>query len=105
MIVDCVCVFDARGHLATYCGCAGPRRPPRYLRPHVEMRGPGERLPGWTCRCTRPDGRPLLKNDRHTRPAQCLPQAVIDRWAQQVGCGPRVARDLFYLELEFGTHV
>lgn len=44
----------------------------RYTAPHVAMRGPGERLPAWTCQCKRPDGRRLLRNYRHTEPWQCL---------------------------------
>jgi hypothetical protein len=87
--------------LTEYCECLGPPRKTGYLVQRVALKGTGEREPEWTCACRRPDGRPLLKGHRHTRPAECLPQAAIDVWARKVGCGPRVARELFWLELEF----
>lgn len=73
----------------------------RYERPHVELRGPGERLPAWTCQCKRPDGRRLLRNYRHTSEMQCIPQAEIDAWRVTSGCGPETAREMYWLFREF----
>lgn len=63
--------------LTAFCSCL-PRRPPSYVAPHVQMRGPGERLPSWRCECRRPDGRPLLRSRRHASEMDCLPLAEVE---------------------------
>ena len=61
-----------------------------------------ERVEPFVCRCTRPDGRPLLGKHRHTQPWDCLPADEVEAWRQAVGCGPQVARHLYWVALEFG---
>lgn len=75
--------------LREFCTCL-PRRPPVYVAPHVEMRGPGERLPAWRCQCARPDGRPLLRNHRHREPWQCLSEQDVQLFVENnPGAPPR----------------
>ena len=101
-VIDCACVFDAAGHLVTYCSCAGPRRAPVYVRPHVELRGPGERLPAWSCQCKDPfTERPLLKSKRHQHEWECADQDDVDAFIARTGCGKRVARAMLWMERNF----
>jgi hypothetical protein len=81
--------------------CACIPRPPAHIGELVQKRGPGERIPAWSCRCTRPDGRPLLRNYRHTSEWDCIPQAEIDAWRVKAGCGPQTARHLYWLAKNF----
>ena len=85
--------------LTEFCQCI-PRRPPVYTAPHVEL------LPGrvvWRCSCRRPDGRPLLRKYRHTEPWACTPQAQVDAFRAESGCGPKLARELEWLERNFAS--
>jgi hypothetical protein len=64
---------------------------------------PGERMPAWSCQCRRPDGRRLLRNHRHASEAECLPQSEIDAWRATSGCGPRTAREWYWMWKTFAT--
>jgi hypothetical protein len=82
--------------LAEFCDCI-PRRPVAYVAEHVAMRDPGERLPIWRCTCDLP------RYKRHRFEWDCTPQATIDAWMKITGCNPRVARELFWLAMNFDT--
>ncbi len=58
--------------LTEFCACLA-RRPVGYLVDPPELKPAGQRDREWSCQCRRPDGRPLLRNHRHTEPWQCLP--------------------------------
>jgi hypothetical protein len=78
--------------LTEFCECIA-RRPPVYVAPHVEMRGPGERLPPWSCQCDLP------RYKRHKDRIACQPQE--DVFAFQVKHGIKnqsVARALRFIE-------
>jgi hypothetical protein len=89
--------------LTEFCSCI-PRRPPAYVAPHVQMRGPGERLPQWRCTC------PGLKPwKRHRSEIDCLPAEDVARFKAAHGLRDAgLARSLLFLEqfkprLKFGV--
>ena len=61
--------------------------------------------PAWTCRCTRPDGRPVLRTRRHTQgPWECLGADVVEAWRQahpDATARPGIMRALAWLSKEF----
>ena len=73
--------------------------PRRYWIDPPTLRGPGERLSAWTCRCHK------LKNRQHREPWQCLTDADLLPWwsAHPEFTGSAAsARRLAWLEYEFG---
>jgi len=90
------------------CDCGGaelPRSSHPYTAVPVAMKPPGQREPAWSCRCARPDGRPLLRKYQHTEPAQCLSADDVAAWRgahPEATCGERAARALCWLSREFG---
>lgn len=68
-------VLCAHG-LTEMCFCIA-RRPPVYVRPHVEMKPTGERVPPWSCHC---DVKPYR---RHKSEIECLPQADVDAFKRR----------------------
>jgi hypothetical protein len=89
--------------LTAYCVCLGAPKPTGYLVQRPALRGPGERVPDEGCTCRRPDGRPLLKNYRHTNKWDCLlPGAVLAFWHQHPEIKTEAnARRLMWLEMNF----
>jgi hypothetical protein len=78
--------------LTEFCSCL-PRRPVAYVAEHVEMRGPGERLPAWSCQCQVPHYK------RHKQESDCIPQADVDAFKAQHGItSDGKARALMFIE-------
>jgi len=90
------------------CDCGGAELPQSdhpYTSEPVAMKAPGQREPAWACRCTRPDGRPLLRKYQHIEPAQCLNPENVAAWRAahpEATCGERTARALTWLAQTFG---
>ena len=85
--------------LTEFCDCI-PRRPSAYVAPHVEMRGPGERVPAWECQCRDPfTERRLRKAKRHKDRIACIPQEQVEAFKEAHGLKhDGVARALIFLE-------
>ena len=52
--------------------CACIPRPPAHIGERIEKRGPGERVPEWSCQCDLP------RYKRHKQESDCIPQAEVD---------------------------
>ena len=77
-----------------------------YTGEPVARMPPGQREPAWACRCTREDGRPLLRSRRHREPWQCLTAANVAAWRAahpEASCGEQPARGLTWLAQEFSA--
>ena len=78
--------------LTEFCTCI-PRRPPVYVRPHVEMKQTGERLPPWSCHCA------VKPYRRHSSEIECIPQKTVDAFKRKHRLtNDGLARALLFIE-------
>jgi hypothetical protein len=93
-LLRCGCAWH--GEIVHYCRT---RRAPIYQ--DVEKVWPGSTP--WVCRCVHPfTKRRLLRAHRHVDPWGCVPEEEIEAWRAVSGCNPHIAREMYWLEREFG---